>query len=105
MAAPNPNAKYFFLKLNSPRPTFPADITEDERTTMQEHAAYWTEQTERGIVIVFGPVMDPSGVFGMAVLEAQSEEQVRVLIAGDPVTKAALGRYDVFPMRVGAVRG
>ncbi len=72
---------------------------------MREHAGYWTGWTERGKVVVFGPVIDPNGVFGMAVIEAESEEEVRGLIAGDPVTKAGLGSYEVHPMRVGAVRG
>ncbi|MGD0115693.1 MAG: YciI family protein [Dehalococcoidia bacterium] len=99
------STQFFFLKLNPPRPTFPADITDAEQAVMREHAAYWTGWTERGKVVVFGPVMDPNGVFGMAVIEAESEDEVRGLIASDPVTKAGLGSYEVHPMRVGAVRG
>jgi uncharacterized protein YciI len=101
----DPNTQFFFLKLNPPRPTFPVDITEAERAVMAEHAAYWRGWTEKGKVVVFGPVMDPNGVFGMAVVEAKSEDEVLGLIAGDPVTKAGLGSYEVHPMRVGAVRG
>jgi uncharacterized protein YciI len=101
----SPNTQFFFLRLNPPRPTFPGDITEAEQAVMTEHAAYWRGWTEKGKVVVFGPVMDPNGVFGMAVIEAESEEEVRGLIAGDPVTKAGLGSYEVHPMRVGAVRG
>ena len=72
---------------------------------MQEHAAYWAGWTQKGKVVVFGPVMDPKGVFGVAIVEAESEDEVRELIAGDPVTKAGLGSYEFFPLRVGAVRG
>ena len=99
------DASYFFLRLNPPRPTFPADMTDAERAVMQEHAACWTALTEKRKVVIFGPVMDPKGVYGIAIVEAGSEDEVQALIAGDPVTKAALGRYDIFPMRVGAIRG
>ena len=96
---------YYFLRLSPPRPTFPGDITDAERAVMQEHAAYWTALTERRKVVIFGPVMDPKGVFGISIVEAESEDEVRRSIAGDPVSKAGLGSYEFFPMRVGAVRG
>jgi uncharacterized protein YciI len=101
----DPETKYFFLKLNPPRPTFPGDITDAERAVMQEHATYWMALTERRKVVVFGPVMDPKGVYGISIVEAESEEEVLTFIAGDPVSKAGLGSYEFYPMRVGAVRG
>ena len=64
MDAAKPMHSYFFLRLNPPRPTFPADMTEAERAVMEEHAAYWTSWTERGVVVVFGPVMDPKASTG-----------------------------------------
>ena len=32
--------RHYYLKLIPPRPTFPHDMTEDERRLMQEHVAY-----------------------------------------------------------------
>ena len=96
---------YFFLRLNAPRPTFPGDITDAERAVMQEHAAYWTALTEKRKVIIFGPIMDPKGVYGISIVETESEDEVLSFIAGDPVSKADLGTYEFYPMRVGAVRG
>jgi hypothetical protein len=37
----NSAKKYFVLKLTPPRPTFAEDMTEEERTIMMQHAAYW----------------------------------------------------------------
>ena len=95
---------YFFVKLNPPRPTFPADITPDELAIMEQHADYWTDMMRTGFVIVFGPVFEPNSTFGMGVFEAQSEEKVWELVADDPAKKAGLN-HEVHPMRIGGVRG
>jgi hypothetical protein len=58
--------KYFLYKLIPPRPTFPQDMTELERKLMQEHVAYWKDLANRRIAIVFGPVSDPRGTYGLA---------------------------------------
>ena len=38
-------------------------MTADERAVMGRHVAYWSEQAALGVAIVFGPVMDPKGVY------------------------------------------
>jgi hypothetical protein len=38
------------------------DMTESERKVMGEHVTYWTALRDKGIAIVFGPVLDPKGV-------------------------------------------
>src|SRR5215471_11030688 len=88
----------FLLKLIGPRPTFPADMTDSERKVMIEHVSRWKELTDRGIAIAFGPVMDPKGVWGVAIVEAKDENEVRKLAAEDPTTKASLGRIEIYPM-------
>ena len=92
------NKKHFFLKLIPPRSTFPMDMTQDERNIMMQHVAYWTELMNRNIAIVFGPVMDPDGPYGVGVVEVDSEEEVDILIENDPAN--GLNRYEKFPMRV-----
>ncbi len=96
--------KHFLLRLLPPRPSFAADMSEAERRVMQEHVRYWSGLTERGLVIVFGPVMDPRGAWGLGVVEVESEVEVRALIADDPVNRAGLGSYEVHPLRVGMMR-
>ena len=89
--------KYFFLKLNPPRPTFTIDMTADEKKIMQSHVEYWKPFVNNGTVIVLGPVFDPNGGYGIAVIGVEDEKQVDLLISQDPAN--GLNRYDVFPMR------
>ena len=87
---------YFFIRTNNPRPAFHIDMTPEERTIMQNHVEYWSEKAGRGIAIVFGPVMDPQGVYGMGVYKAEDEAEVRRLLDGDPAK--GLLQYEVTPM-------
>ena len=91
---------HFFVKLIAPRPTFALDMNEAERALMNEHLQYWKGRMDRGEVLVFGPVMDPAGPYGMGVIEAENEHQARAFGDGDPVAKAGLGfRIEIHPMR------
>ena len=83
--------KYFFCKLSPPRPTFMIDMTAGERQLMGQHVAYWSALAAKGTAIVFGPVADPQGGYGVAVIEAPDEATVRELSTHDPVIKAAAG--------------
>jgi uncharacterized protein len=74
------NKQQFFLKLNPPRSTFIMDMTADEKATMQSHVTYWTSLLNDGIVIVFGPVFDPKGGFGVGVVSVDSEEHLKKLL-------------------------
>jgi uncharacterized protein len=88
----------FAFKLISPRPTFAHDMTEAERKVMVEHVAYWTGLMERGIAVVFGPVLDPKGAWGLAVVETSTEAEAKAIVPNDPVFKARLGTIEVHPM-------
>jgi uncharacterized protein YciI len=87
---------YFFVRTQNPRPTFNLDMTVEERSIMQRHVAYWSEKAAQGIAIVFGPVMDPKGVYGIGVYQAQDEAEMQALIQHDPAN--GLLRYEVLPM-------
>ncbi len=90
---------YFFFKLIAPRPTFAFDMTEDERTLMQRHSTYWRDLLDSGTVLVFGPVLDPKGPFGVCIGEAADETEARALADGDPVIEAGCGfTFEIFPL-------
>jgi len=89
--------KHFALKLISCRPTFAQDMTPEERVIMQQHVVYWRELMDKGKVLVFGPVMDPKAVYGLGIIEAENEEEVKAFIANDPATK--INTYEFYPMR------
>jgi uncharacterized protein YciI len=93
----NPEKKNFFLKLNPPRTSFMVDMTTEEKSIMQKHVAYWAPYVNDGTVIVLGPVMDPKGGYGIAVIKVESEEELNQIIAKDPAN--GLNSYEVYPMR------
>jgi uncharacterized protein YciI len=79
------------------------EMTESERKVMGEHVNYWTALRDKGIAIVFGPVLDAKGVWGVAVVETPDEAAARALLANDPVEKGGLGRIEIYPMGPGTV--
>lgn len=82
---------FFHLKLQAPRPSFPFDATEEEKAAMQEHSAYWQAKADERVALVVGPVFDPAGPYGMAVVEVADEAAAMALGDNDPVVKAGLG--------------
>lgn len=94
--------KHYFFKLIPPRPTFHLDMTADERTVMNAHIVYWQELTTQGIAIVYGPVMDPQGVYGMAIIETAGDPGT--IVRNDPVVSSGLCTYALYPMQIGMMR-
>lgn len=95
----------YFCKLVAPRPSFSQDMTAVELKLMQDHVSYWRSWMERGKVVVFGPVADPAGPFGMGIVEVDDESEVVDLTHNDPTILADCGfRYEVLPMPRGVVR-
>jgi uncharacterized protein YciI len=99
----NTERKQFMYKLIPPRPTFAQDMTEAERKVMQEHVVYWKGLTDRRIAIVFGPVLDPKGPWGVAIVEVADEADARALGTNDPAVKAGL-TFEVYAMPGTVVR-
>lgn len=96
--------KHFLCKLIPPRPTFALDTTEVERKVMQEHANYWKHLTDGGTAIVFGPVLDPKGIWGVAIVEVADEQYARILGTNDPAVKGAGLTFEVYSMPGAIVR-
>lgn len=71
---------------------------------MREHGAYWKKLLDAGSVIVFGPVADPQGDWGLGVVRAADEAAVRDLQNGDPVMRVAGFRYEIMPMHAAVHR-
>ena len=95
-----PAKMQFLLKLIPPRPTFAADMTPEEGAVMQKHAAYWAEIFKTGKVLIIGPVLDPKGVWGMAVLETNSLADAQQMADNDPSVKSGLNKVELSPMQV-----
>ena len=90
------NKKFFAVKLLPPRADFDQTMTEDEGTVMQEHSAYWKSYMDKGMVHVFGPVLDPKGVYGFGVVSVDDEEQLKEFLNNDPSLK--INTVEYYPM-------
>jgi uncharacterized protein len=94
----------FVFRLKAPRPNFALDMTDDEREIMGRHAAHWQSYIDSGQMVVFGPVLDDTGSWGLGVVEADDEDQVRAFAARDPVVTSGTADIEVGKMLAGFVR-
>ena len=91
-------ANHFVYKLIPPRPTFPVDMTDAEAAIMEQHFAYWSRFEQRGIVVVLGPVLDPSGTWGLGVIAGDDQNDINALGAEDPAVKSGMSTFEVYAM-------
>jgi uncharacterized protein YciI len=94
----------FVFRLKAPRPTFALDMTDDERAIMGRHAEYWQRFIDSGQMVVFGPVLDEAGSWGLGVVEAEDEDELRAFAAGDPAVVSGTAEIEVGKMLAGFLR-
>jgi uncharacterized protein YciI len=96
----------FVFRLQAPRPTFAVDLTDEEREIMGRHAAHWRRFVDSGQMVVFGPVLDDTGSWGLGVVEAEDEDEdeLRAFAAGDPVVTTGTAEIVIGKMLAGFVR-
>ena len=95
---------HFVIRLTTPRPSFALDMSDEEREIMGRHAAHWQPFIEDGRMVVFGPILDGQGSWGLGVLEAEGEDEIRAYAAEDPVVTTGTGAIEVGTMLAGFVR-
>jgi uncharacterized protein len=94
----------YVMRLEGPRPTFAQDMTDEEREIMGRHAAHWQPYLESGQMVVFGPVLDETGSFGLGVVDGVDEEELRAFAANDPAVTTGTARLLIGTMLAGFVR-
>jgi uncharacterized protein YciI len=94
----------FVFRLVAPRSTFALDMTDEEQEVMARHAAYWQPLIESGRMVVSGPVLDDTGSWGLGVVEAEDEDELRAFTGGDPAVTTGTARLEVGKMLAGFVR-
>jgi uncharacterized protein len=94
----------FVFRLIAPRPTFALDMSDEEREIMGRHAAHWQPLIDSGQMVVFGPVLDDTGSWGLGVVEAEDEDELRAMATRDPVVTTGTGRIEMGKMLTGFVR-
>lgn len=97
--------QHYYFRLIPPRPTFPHDITDEERALMEKHGAYFQQQFEAGKLLLYGPVMAAEGAFGVAILEVADADEARRFGEDDPSVRAGFNRFAICPMHVTGARG
>jgi uncharacterized protein len=94
----------FVLRLLGPRPDFALTMSDEERETMGRHADHWRPWIDSGRMVVFGPGVDDAGSFGLGVVEAEDEDELRAFAAADPVVVTDTARLVIGRMLAGFVR-
>jgi len=94
----------FVLRLIAPRSTFALDMTDEERAVMGRHAEHWGPYVADGRAVVFGPVVDGAGSWGLAVIESDDEAEVRAHAELDPVVTTGTARFEFGTLLTGFVR-
>jgi uncharacterized protein YciI len=94
----------FVFRLKAPRPTFALDMSDDEREIMGRHAAYWQPYIDSGQMVVFGPVLDDTGSWGLGVIEDEDEDELRAFAARDPVVTSGTASMEIGEMLAAFIR-
>jgi uncharacterized protein YciI len=94
----------FVLRLEAPRPTFALDMSDEEREVMGRHADHWQPYIDSGQMVVFGPVLDDTGSWGLGVIETEDEDELRAFAARDPVVTSGTATMVIGTMLAGFVR-
>ena len=94
----------FVFRLKAPRPTFTLDMSDEEREVMGRHAAHWQPYIESGQMVIFGPVLDSTGSWGLGVVQSDNEDELRDFAARDPVVTTGTASIELGKMLEGFVR-
>ena len=73
---------------------------------MGRHAEHWQRYIDAGQMVVFGPVLDENGSWGLGVLEVdeEDEDELRAFAASDPVATSGTGTITIGRLLAGFVR-
>ena len=91
----------FLFRLIPPRADFAQTMTVEEQQAMAEHMEYWQQLLQDGRVVVYGPVADPEGVWGLGVLRASDRAEVLEIGERDPSVVAGINTFEVFEVMGG----
>lgn len=95
---------HFLLRLHPPRPDFPTTMTPAEGALMAQHGVYLRKLLAKGKLLLAGPVFDPAGAFGIAILEVENAQEALDIVANDPTVIAGMNTCDAVPMNAGIMR-
>lgn len=90
----------FLYRLLPPRPTYHLDMSPEEAEVMETHGGYWMNLLQQGTAVAYGPVLDPAGVWGLAILDLEDEDAARDLVDDDPAIVSGFCTYQLLEMQL-----
>lgn len=91
----------YLFRLIPPRADFAQTMTDAEQDAMAGHTEYWKELLAAGRVVVYGPVADPEGVWGLGVLRAADRAEALAIGEADPSVIAGVNTFEVLEIMDG----
>jgi uncharacterized protein len=75
--------------------------TPEEQAIVSEHFAHLTALTEQGVMLLVGRTQDNSPrTFGIAIFQAESEEQAQLIMNSDPAVRNGIMHAELFPFSI-----
>ncbi len=99
------DTRYFVFRLIPPRPTFHLDMSDEERQVMNRHVAYWQGHTDAGRVLIFGPVVEESGSWGLGVIRGVDDAEAQAMVDADPAISSGMATMRLGPMPAAVLPG
>lgn len=85
----------YLFRLIPPRADFAQTMTDAEQKAMAQHMSYWQDLLAAGRVVVYGPVADPEGVWGLGVLRASDRAEALEIGEADPSVLLGVNTFEV----------
>ena len=86
--------KYYLCKYIPPRADFLATMSAVEQELMKQHGLYLNKLLELGLIVAHGPVIDPTGGYGLSLYQIADDQDISALTSEDPIVKNGVGHYD-----------
>ena len=90
--------KFYLCKYIPPRADFLATMTAEESKWMKQHGDFLNNLLDKGLIVAHGPVMDPSGGYGVSLYQIADDQDIASITSEDPIVKNGAGHYEHHPM-------
>ncbi len=90
--------KYYFCKYIPPRTDFLATMTAQESLWMKQHGVFLNNLVAQGKIVAHGPVIDPTGGFGLSLYQLADDEDIESIVSQDPLVQNGAGHMEHYVM-------
>jgi uncharacterized protein YciI len=90
--------KHYLIMYLPPRANFHEDASPEETAVIERHFEYLKVKLAEGSLTLAGRTEDAR--FGIAIIEAESEEAAREIMANDPFVKEGVFTGELMPFRL-----